>query len=113
MKPVTINLVLKKNIRGKLFLGFVVIFAFSTLGITLVSMVDYYANIKVIKAYELRIKEINQRSERKRIAAQKKLTDKKEYQKIKQDLNYLSAIIKKNMFQLPNALISMPSVNVT
>ena len=110
MKPVSINLLLKKDIRGKFFLSFVVILVFSTLGITLVNTIDYYANIKVIKTYESRIKGINQRADRKRKAAQKKFTDKKEYQKIKQDLNYLSGILKKNMFSLPAVLTEIERV---
>jgi hypothetical protein len=110
MKPVTINLVLKKNIWGKFFLSFVVIVVFSTIGITLVNMIDYSANIKVIKTYELRIKEINQRSERKRKTTQNKRTDKKQYQKIKQDLKYLEGIIKKNMFPLPAVLTEIERV---
>ncbi len=110
MKPVAINLVLKKNIQGKFFLSFVVILVFSTLGITLVNMVDYYANIKVIKTYESRIKGINQRSERKKTAVQKKVTNQKEYQNNKQDLQYLSGIIKKNMFSLPTVLTEIERV---
>ncbi len=110
MKPVAINLVLKRNIQGKFFLGLLLIIVFTTIGITIVSMVDYTANIKVIKTYELRVKEINQRAERKRAVGQKKVTNQKEYQKIKQDLNYLSGILKKNMFSLPKVLTEIERI---
>ena len=110
MKPVTINLVVKKNIWGKVSLGLVAIFVFATLGITLVTIYDYYANTKVIKTYESRLKEINRRSAQKKIASPEMITDKKEHEKTKEDLNYLSTIIKKNMFPLPIVLTEIERV---
>jgi len=104
MKPIAINLVIKKNIRSNVFLGFVVMLVFTTLAVTLSNAVDYYANKKVVNTYELRLKEINRRLKQKKTFARNIDVNKKEYQKIKQDLSYLSGIIKKNMFPLPVVL---------
>jgi len=110
MKSIAINLVIKKNIWRKIFLGLVVAFAFITLGITLANAVDYYANKKVIKTYEARLKNINRRLKQKKTIAKSRDTGKKEYQKIKQDLNYLKGIIKKNLFPLPFVLSEIERV---
>lgn len=104
MKPLTINLVIKKNIREKVFPTIAVIFAIAALGATLTNTYDYYATTKVINVYELRIEQINMRFNQKQKMAQNKVVDKKESNKIKQDFNYLGSIIKKNMFSLPGML---------
>ncbi|MFH2059881.1 MAG: hypothetical protein ABIJ59_13385 [Pseudomonadota bacterium] len=110
MKPISINLAVKSNFWRKISLPIAAIFAIITLGITVMNMNDYYANIEVIKTYELRIKEVNKRSEVKRKAAQKNVIDSKEDKRFKQDLNYLSDIIKKNMFALPAVLTEIERV---
>jgi len=110
MKSVNINLVVQTNFWGKVSLAFVAVLVFTTFGITLANCYDYNANTKVIKTYESRIKKLKKRSEQKRISAQKILTNKKEYQQLKQELNYLSAVIKKNMFPLTMVLTEIERV---
>lgn len=109
MKPVTINLVHKKDIKGKVFLGFVVMFVLSTFIISAVNLIDYFENTKVIKIYESRIQKINKRSIQKK-AAQKSQFDKKDQAKFIEELNFLNAIIKKNLFPLSEVLTELERI---
>jgi cell division protein FtsB len=110
MKPVNINLVVKKNIWTKVFLGFVAVFVFTTCGFTMVNTYDYYANTKVIKTYEARLKTINKRSEQKRVKNRKIVHNTKDDETSRQDLDYLKEILKKNMFPLSLLLTQIEKV---
>jgi len=105
MKPVNINLVIKKNIWGKSSVILAALFVFATCGFTMVNIYDYYANTKVIQTYESRLKKINKRSKQNEIIDRKKtVTTTEEEKKFQQDLNYLKAVITKNMFPLAEVL---------
>ncbi len=110
MKPVNINLAVKKNTLGKISLGLAAVFILATCGFTMVNIYDYYANTKVIKIYEKRLKTINKRSEQKRVNAQKINLNREDGKKNIQDLNYLKTIIKKNMFPLSELLTQIERV---
>ncbi len=98
MKPVNINLAVKKNIQGKISLGLAAVFILAVCGFTMVNIYDYYANTKVTKIYEARLKTINKKFEQQRVNAQKTKINREGNKKNRQNLNYLKAIIKKNMF---------------
>jgi hypothetical protein len=97
VKPITINLINKKNIQERLSLFLVAVLAVLSLGITLLNLYDYSENIKVIQTYESRIKEISRFSEEKR------KPDPEQESSIK-DLDYLGVIIQKHLFSLPMVL---------
>ena len=110
MKPVNINLAVKKKTLGKISLGLAAVFILATCGFTMVNIYDYYENTKVIRIYETRLKTINKRSEQKRVNAQKMNINREDDKKNIQDLNYLKAIIKKNMFPLSELLTQIERV---
>ncbi len=110
MKPLSINLVARKNVWAKAILALVVLFALTTLGITLANTYDYYANTNVIESYESRIKKIKQREQRKRTATVQDTAQKKEQEKIRQDLDFLMAMVKKNMFPLTSVLTEIERI---
>lgn len=111
MKPVNINLAVKKNIRGKISLWLAAVFVLTTCGFTMVNTYDYYANKKVVKIYEARLKIINKRSEQEKVTARKILINREDDKKpLRQDLNYLKTIIKKNMFPLSEVLTQIERV---
>lgn len=110
MKPVNINLVVKKNIWAKISLGVAAVFVFTTCGFTMVNTYDYYANTKVIKIYQSRLKLINQKSEKKRVKNRKIVNNTKDDEKSGQDLDYLKEILKKNMFPLTQLLTQIEKV---
>ncbi len=97
LKPIAINLIVKKNIQERLSLSLVAVLAVLSLGLTLVNLYDYSENIKVIKTYESRIKEISRFSEEKR------KPDPEREASIK-DLDYLGTLIQKNLFSVPMVL---------
>jgi hypothetical protein len=97
LKPITINLIVKKDIRERLSLSLVAVLAVLSLGLTLVNLYDYSENIKVIKTYESRIKEISRFSEENKIPGQEREASIK-------DFDYLSALIQKHLFSLPMVL---------
>jgi hypothetical protein len=104
LKPITINLIVKKDIRERLSLSLVTVLAVLSLGLTLVNLYDYRENIKVIKTYESRIKEISQLSEEKRKPGPKMDIQDQEREASIKDLDYLSALIQKHLFSLPMVL---------
>lgn len=110
MKPVNINLAVKKNIQGKISLGLAAVFLLAACGFIMVNIYDYNANTKVIKIYEARLKTINKRSEQQRVNARKININREDDKKNRQDLNYLKAIIKKNMFPLSELLTQIERV---
>ena len=110
MKPVNINLAVKKNTLGKISLGLAAVFILATCGFTMVNIYDYYANTKVIKIYGTRLETINKRSEQKRVNTQKINLNREDGKKNIQDLNFLKAIIKKNMFPLSELLTQIERV---
>jgi hypothetical protein len=110
MKPVNINLAVKKNIQGKISLGLAAVFLLAACGFIMVNIYDYNANTKVIKIYEARLKTINKRSEQQRVNARKININREGDKKNRQDLNYLKAIIKKNMFPLSELLTQIERV---
>jgi hypothetical protein len=112
MKAVKINLAERKNIPEKLYLGLAALIVFITCGFTMVNSYDYYANTDVIKTYETRLEKINKRSEQKKVKAQKRVNASKEDEKIKQDFNYLKAIVTKNMFPLTEVLTQIEKVKL-
>ena len=110
MKPVNINLAVKKDIQGKISLWLAAVFILAACGFIMVNIHDYYTNTKVIKIYEARLKTINERSEQQRVNAQKTNINREDDKKNRQDLNYLKAIIKKNMFPLSELLTQIERV---
>ncbi|MCP4670876.1 MAG: hypothetical protein GY857_06185 [Desulfobacula sp.] len=110
MKPVKINLVVKKNIWGKISLGLAALFVFTTCGFTIVNIYDYYANTNIIKTYETRLKTINKRAEQKRVNDQKRVSMTKEDKHDREDLNFLKAAIEKNMFPLTEMLSQIEKI---
>jgi hypothetical protein len=110
MKPVNINLAVKKNIREKISLGLAAVFILAACGFIMVNIYDYNTNTKAIKIYEARLKTINKRSEQQRVNARKTNINREDDKKNRQDLNYLKAIIKKNMFPLSELLTQIERV---
>ena len=111
MKPVNINLAVKKNIQGKISLGLAAVFILAACGFIMVNIYDYNANAKVIKIYEARLKTINKRSEQEKVTARKILINREDDKTpLRQDLNYLKTIIKKNMFPLSEVLTQIERV---
>lgn len=110
MKPVNINLAVQKNIQVKISLGLAAVFLLAACGFIMVNIYDYNANTKVIKIYEARLKTINKRSEQQRVNARKININREDDKKNRQDLNYLKAILKKNMFPLSELLTQIERV---
>jgi len=110
MKPINISLVARKNIWGRISLGLAAVFVFITCGFTMVNIYDYYANTNIIQTYETRLKKINKRAEQKRVNDQKRLSMGKEDKNSRQDLNYLKAVIKKNIFPLNEVLSQIEKI---
>ena len=110
MKPVHINLAVRKNIWAKISLGIAALFVLTTCGFTMVNTYDYYANTKVITIYEARLKLINQRSEQKRVKNRKIVNNTKVDEKIRLDLNYLKDIVTKNMFPFSELLTQIEKI---
>lgn len=104
MKPIAINLVTQKNTKSKILAGGVILFAAATFAITLANAMDYYADKKVVKTYESRLREIKKRAQKQAAVFVKKDVNQKEYQKAKADFKYLTGIIQKNLFPLPFVL---------
>ncbi len=110
MKPVKINLAVRTNIWGKISLGLAAVFVFTTCGFTMVNIYDYYANTNIIQTYEARLKKINKRAGQKRVHDKKRLSVTKEDTNHRQDVNYLKAVIEKNMFPLIEVLSQIEKV---
>lgn len=88
------------DIWTRVTLALIAALTFVTFAITLSNTYDYFSNTKVIKIYEKRVKEINQRSEHDQALAKKNDMDEKEENKLKQDLDFFSAMIEKTQFPL-------------
>ncbi len=101
MKPLQINLGNKSQIWTKVVLAFIVIFAFTTLGITITTIYEYYENNKVIETIEIKISQTNKRFKEKRKIIPKPVIDSVEQQRLNTQLAFLSTQIKRSMRSIP------------
>ncbi len=104
MRPVNINLVVKKNIWAKISIAFIAVLTVITCAVTMVNTYDYFANTKVIRTYERRIKDIKQRTEQKRLEDKKASLSSAKVVRYKQDIVFFSKLIAKNLFPLHKVL---------
>ncbi len=100
MKPLHINLSVKKNYQGNFVFSFLVLFMATTLVLTLGNTYEYVVNNKVIKEYQNKIKELKAKRKQQIVLSKKMVPDKKKLERLQQDFLYLNGIIKKNMFSL-------------
>lgn len=106
MKPLRINLAVKRKIKGRLLFLFIVLLAVTTGALSLANVYDYYSNTKVIKTYRDRLAVLNRKADQKRAAAQQNIIkDKSTDSETKKQRNYMTAVIKKNLFPL-SAILS-------
>lgn len=104
MKPLNINLVVKRNVWSKISFAAIAVLAAATCAFTMVNTYDYFANTKVIQTYERRIKEINKRSEQQRRGDRKSSLSSKMIEEYKKDMAVFSELIAKNLFPLQKVL---------
>ena len=105
MKPVNINLVNKPNVWKKIFLVLAALLCFVAIGFTTINIYNYYANKKVMLAYQTRFEKVSKQSRQNRSIEEKtKVLTKDDEKKNQQELHYLKGIITKNMFPLVEVL---------
>ncbi len=92
---------MKRLIWTKIVLAFMAILAFTTFGVSVTTVYEYYDNTKIIKNYESRITQINKRFKEKRIINKKPPAITEEQQQLKKELGYLRSHIQKSMRSVP------------
>ncbi len=109
MEPIRINLVKKKNIRGRILIGFTVLFIASTIAMTFANIYEYVSNSRLIRTYEARLQLVKKQSTQLKNKSQDKLAGF-EHARMKKDTVYLDSILIKHLFPIPGILTAIEKV---
>lgn len=101
MKSVSINLIKKRQTQGKFLLPLLAIAVCVAVGFTVVNVVDYRANARVITEYANRVRQIQQQmEEQKKEAANQVLAQQKKQADIQAVFDPLGKMMRQDLFSL-------------
>lgn len=105
MKPVSINLIEKKRVQQSVLLPLLALAICVAVGFTIVNVVDYRANARVITEYADQIRQ--QREQQRTEAASRVQTQQKEQADIQAMFDPLGKMIHQNLFPLLDVLTEL------
>jgi hypothetical protein len=108
MKPVSINLMKKNQTRGRIQLPLLALAVCIAVGFTVVNVMDYRANARVITEYENRVRQMRQQMEQqKKEAANRAQTRQKKQADIQAVFEPLGKMIQQEQFPLLDVLTEL------
>lgn len=102
MRPIRVNLIRKKNVKGKLILGLTLLFTTMAICITLANVYDYIGNLQVIKEHQSRLKQVKEKSAR--ITDNSRLTDSGLTKEAEEKAAQLQTLLTKHFISVPAVL---------
>mgnify|MGYP001548475048 CR=1 FL=1 len=110
MKPITINLIKKRDVKGRLLTGCLAVFVFAALGLTIVNVYDYLQNTKVIREYQDRIRVLNDKKQKQASLARNVKNDKEERLKLKAQKAFYGSLIEKHLVPVSGMLTRIETI---
>jgi len=108
MKPVSINLMEKNQPRAKILMPLLAMVVCVAVGFTVVNVVDYRANVRVITEYENRIRQIQQQIEQQKTEAANRVRMRQTQQaEIQAVFEPLGKMIRQEQFPLLEVLTEL------
>jgi septal ring factor EnvC (AmiA/AmiB activator) len=108
MKPVSINLIKKRQTRGKLVLPLLALVICVAFGLTVVNVLDFRANARVISQYENRLRQIQQQmAQQKKKAAKQVQSQQKKQADIQAVFEPLGKMVRQELFPLLDVLTEL------
>ena len=108
MNPISINLMKKNQPRARILIPLLVLAVCVAVGFTVVNVVDYRANARVISEYENRVRQIRQEMEQQKTeAANQVRTRQKQQAEIQAVFEPLGKMIRQEQFPLLDVLTEL------